>query len=158
MNKFLKWILWIVGILVLAAVFFGIGYFAYTHWNTGGWMMSMRGDEFRGDGRLPWRDMPNRFLPRERTFGFLPVWFILGGLFRLAIPVLIIIGVIALVLYLRRNYKVVPVAPATAPTPVTASAPVVIPAPVEESKACASCGRAVQADWIHCPYCGNTLS
>lgn len=156
MNKFLKWTLWILGAFLFAAVFFAIGYFAFTHWNAGGWMMSQQGDEFlKGTRQLPWREMPmhpNLIRPDRRIIGFSPAGLILSGLFRLAIPVLIIVGVVSLVQYLRRSYKVVPAAPIGAPIPVAA------PAPVEESKTCSSCGRAIQADWTHCPYCGNTLS
>ena len=156
MNKYLKWTLWISGALLLAAAFFAIGYFTYTHWNNGGWMMSERGEDFwEGNRRLPWREMPmspNFVRPDRRMFGFSPLGFILGGLFRLAIPVLIILGVIALIQYLRRSNKVVPVPTMAAP------APEFVPAPVEQSKTCSSCGRAIQTDWSHCPYCGNTLS
>jgi hypothetical protein len=155
MNKFLKWILWIIGVLVVVAVLFGIGYFAFTHWNAGGWMMAGRGENFGdGDGRLPWRNMPMHpglMRPGGRFFGFSILGFILGGLFRLAILVLIIAGIIALIRYLTRSYKVVPVAPTTGTTTVAAAA-------TEGSKTCPNCGRSVQADWQHCPYCGADLA
>ena len=32
------------------------------------------------------------------------------------------------------------------------------PAAVVSTRACTSCGRFVQEDWIRCPYCGAELS
>lgn len=156
MKTFLKWVLWIlIGLLVVAAIF-AVGYFAFSHWN-GGWMMRGRVEEFREGGRvMPWRNMPmypNMMRPGGRFFGFSPFLFIISGLFRLAIPLLIIVGIVALVLNLRRKPAV------AAPTIVQAvPAEQPAPAPVEQGKTCPSCGRAVQADWTHCPYCGSVLT
>lgn len=157
MNKYLKWALWILGALLFAAVFFAIGYFAYTQWNGGGWMMGERGENiWRGDERLPWRNMPMHpglTRPGSRIFGFSMLGFIFGGLVRLGILALIIAGIVALVRSLQHR----PVTAAATAAPVV---PVVqpVPEPVEPGKTCSSCGRAVQADWAHCPYCGNTLT
>jgi hypothetical protein len=30
--------------------------------------------------------------------------------------------------------------------------------PVTPDRTCPSCGRAIQADWQHCPFCGQTLT
>ena len=156
MKTFLKWVLWILIGLLIAAAIFAVGYFAFNHWN-GGWMMGGRADEFREGGRImPWRNMPMHpfgMTRGMRVYGFSPFMLILGGLFRLAVPVLIIVGIVALVLNLRRK-------PATAAPTVVQAVPAQqpVPSPVEPAKTCSNCGRAVQADWTHCPYCGSDLA
>ncbi len=70
-----------------------------------------------------------------------------GLLVRLGLLALLVIGFVWLVRSLTRPAIPVqsnPPAPAAAVEPVAAGS-------------CPSCGRPVQADWSHCPYCGTNL-
>ena len=94
-------------------------------------------------------------------FGFMPF----GGL--LMLPLMLLrwllplaifgLAIYGLVAWANRSNKKVasPVPAVVAPVASVATAE---PAstPVAE-KTCGSCGQPVQADWKHCPHCGNTL-
>jgi hypothetical protein len=63
----------------------------------------------------------------------------LGALMGLAIPILLIIGVVALVVSLGK-----------APTPHP-------PAAQTPTTPCTNCGRPLDPGWVACPYCGNKV-
>jgi hypothetical protein len=77
--------------------------------------------------------------------GFSAIRMIAGGLIWLGFLALIVLGVIALLRGLIRPSQPV-VTPVLANPPAPAAA-----------HACPNCVRPVQADWIHCPYCGSAL-
>lgn len=147
MKTSTKWILGILIGLVIVASLVTIGFLAFNRWNDVGWMMQPR--EFRsfgGDRNMPMH--PYSFMAHQRILNFNPLRFI-GSLLTFSVfAFLVVFGIISLV---RGSIKSQPVV--TAPTQMSASAPVEIPA-----RTCSSCGRAVQNDWSHCAYCGNTLS
>jgi hypothetical protein len=68
---------------------------------------------------------------------------------------LIVLGVVALVRYFsKRQPTALPAAPAAfSAAPVT---PAPAPAPVQ-TQACKACGKDLQPDWSHCPYCGTAV-
>jgi len=151
MSKGLKWILGILIALVVVAALAGIGYVIFNRWN-GGWMMAPRAFEPReGLREIPRWNMPMR--PNMRMFGYRSVGFFplrsLGLLACLGLLGLIVIGG---VVYLvgRRGRQ----APAVISSP--AATPIAAPEPTP-AKACPNCGRAVNEDWSHCPYCGTAL-
>jgi|YelNatPaOPRAMG01_1025707.scaffolds.fasta_scaffold07875_2 hypothetical protein len=84
---------------------------------------------------------PFRIFPHSGTWGFFPFgWMMVGmGLIPLLIIVLLVVGIIALL----RSSKSTPTSTNTQP----------LPAP----RTCPSCGKQLQADWKHCPYCGANL-
>jgi hypothetical protein len=62
---------------------------------------------------------------------------------------LIVAGVVALVkVFSTPRMAAQPIIPAASPAPV--SAPV-------QTLACKACGKALQPDWMHCPFCGETV-
>ena len=66
---------------------------------------------------------------------------------------LIVAGVVALVKVfstprMAAQSAVLPFPPAASQAPV--------PAPVQ-TQACKACGKALQPDWMHCPYCGEKV-
>jgi hypothetical protein len=79
--------------------------------------------------------------------GMMPVGgFFLGlvggffvGFFVLGLLVVLVLGI----LWLNKTYSISQQAPAPAPVPLI------------EMRACVNCGKAVQADWRNCPYCGR---
>lgn len=103
------------------------------------------------------------FGPRLHSpFGFMPMMggFGIGGLIFMLFGLLIPLGILGLlvagVIALFTRSRVVPPAP---PVPPSASpvAPLVTAEPNAPVKTCPNCGRPVQADWTHCPYCGAPL-
>jgi hypothetical protein len=158
MSKALKWILGILIGLIVVAALVTIGFLVADRIGWGHGMMDVRTVQPWRDGRImPWRDMPMRPYSRlyqQRVGGFFPLATIAGGLFCLGVLVLIVLGIIALVRALRRPAQVsaAPVAP-----PPPEPAPATTPAQVV-THPCSTCGRQVQDDWVHCPYCGADLS
>jgi flagellar biosynthesis protein FlhB len=126
MKKVLKWILFILLGLVLFAVIAGV---------------LMVGWRFGFGGIREGYGMVNHM----RGFGSIsPVGMIFGGLLRLGLFLLVVVGIVGLVYSLTRGRQ---------STQVTPSATPAIP-----SRTCASCGKPAQDDWTTCPYCGNSLA
>jgi hypothetical protein len=147
MKTSTKWIIGIVVGLVCLAALVGVGYLAFNWWSgSSGWMMESRAFRTWGDGRaLPWHGMPmrpDRGVPYAGFSSFYPLRMIASGLICLGLLALIGLGLVALVRGLARPSQ-------------PAEKPVALAAP---SRTCSNCGRAVQEDWNHCPYCGNPLS
>lgn len=154
MRKTTKWILGIVIGLVAIAAIAAIGYWMVSQWSGGEWTTVARSSRFWDGSRgmpwhaMPWNAMPghpNRIMPGYRFGGFSAVRMMAGGLIWSGMLALIVLGIVALVRSLSR-----PSQPAVAP--VQAVEPTPAPA-----FACANCGRTVQDDWSHCPFCGTAL-
>ena len=161
MNRGIRWFLGIVLGLVVVAILVGAGFFVYDRLHNGGWMMSSRGDGFRQFGRVfPWSNVPGQGNPRtlrpfvevpaSRVIGFNPLRMVFICLFGLGVLVLIVLGVVFLVSSLTR--------PKQAAATATPAASPVTPPPPSAEHACPHCGRSVQGDWSHCPYCGSPLT
>ena len=168
MSRTLKWVLGIViGVIVVVGLV-AVGYFAFTHWSGVSRMVESRAvHPFFDDRNMPYRDMPMR--PFNRQFGempgmrivrFSPLGWIFGGLVKLGLLALIVVGSIVLIRSLWRS-RPAAVQPVQS-TPVAAQP--VQPAPVETQTAevvsptCPNCGFAVQEGWKHCPNCAHDLS
>jgi hypothetical protein len=154
MKTQLKWLLAIMGGLLIVAVIVAAGFLAWNWFNSGNWMEEVRGISPLGRQRsLPWREMPmfpDRDFSLQRIRIFTPLRMIAGSLICMGVVALIVVGVVVLFRGLRRP---TPVAPQAAASPV-----VMAPAgPVLEST-CPSCARPIQPDWSHCPYCGTSLA
>jgi len=173
MKKVWKWILGILIGLVVIAVVLGAGFMVARRF--GGinarieTRMMQRSEvnrsapsqaepQQKGQGQImPWQDSPRGFgqnrMPMyyyggmgHRPFGGLMlIGGLIAGVFKLALLGLVIF--LAVTLALR---------PKQAKQPAAASA---LPAePVAEAmQKCPHCAREIQADWKHCPYCGNSL-
>ena len=154
MNKTLKWILGIVAVLLVLTVVAGVVFLATSHWGGARWTMMDRSFPFFDDGRDGRRFvMPmgrGGWFPMMRFGGFFPLGMIFGGLFWGLVIFLCVLGVISLFRG-RKAARQEPVS--TAPV---VSAPVEAPSQAP-AHTCSNCGRAVQEDWGHCPYCGNKL-
>ena len=119
---------WILGILLVLVVFFGLGllsrfinpqYAAYG-WHTGRMsMMVAQRATMMGYGFSPFSFMP---------FGMIFMWLI-----PLAFLVMLVLGILWAVKALKGTQPTVP------------------------NRVCAQCGKATQFDWKNCPYCGNSL-
>jgi hypothetical protein len=184
MSKVLKWIIGIVAVLLVAAVILGAGFLVVSHWGSARWMMGARSFEPYDGGRVnPWRNTPQFEMPMHpgwdmplgrrggfpllRFGGFFPLGLIFGALFWGALVFFVVLGVISL--FRGRNKPqaqsagsgyaaAVPAVPVTQQTPAaeeTTSMPAETTA--QEAATCPNCGRTVQADWGHCPYCGQQL-
>ena len=146
MSKSTKWLLGIGIGLVCLIVLVAVGYLAFSWWGGSGGMMGTYGFRAWGDrGEIPWQRMPmhpNYGMPYSRFGGFFPLRIVAGGLLCLGVLGLIGLGLVALVRGLNRPAQL-------------AEKPVL---PVEPAQVCSNCGRSVQDDWSHCPYCGNPLA
>ena len=154
MKKAWKWILGIViGILVVCLILAAVPFFMH---NFGGGSYGMmgnygRGGDFDGWGRHPMMGGRGGYMP------FYGGFFLLGGLFRLLIP-LALLGLVGSGIFTLGKRSVAPAVVNAAPV----TAPAVEPA-VEASgesvstRACARCGKPVQDDWTTCPYCGTSI-
>jgi len=146
MSKSTKWLLGIgiglVGLIALAA----LGYLAFSWWGGSGGMMGTYGFRAWGDrGEIPWQRMPMHpgwEMPYSRFGGFYVLRIVAGGLLCLGVLALIGLGLVALVRGLNHPSQ-------PAEKLVTPPAPDLV---------CSNCGRPVQDDWSHCPYCGNLLA
>ena len=125
--------------------------------------MGVRPPETWEGGRLnprdttPWDDMPmHRIRPFGLFGGFFPFRGLLVGLMCLAIPLLVLLGIVALVVALTRTNRRGEAAATSTPAPAAARV-------VEQEEAgaltetCPNCGRTVNTEWSHCPYCGTNL-
>jgi uncharacterized membrane protein len=142
MNKFWKWFLIILAVLLvlcglLAAVLF------LTHGSYG--YPSMRFG--MGFGRMP---MMGRF-------GFFGV----GMMFvRLIVPLLLVTLLVLIGVGIgSRTRNSQPKVSQAETAASTLSTEPVAPAPAEavSEKTCAHCGRPLQAEWVNCPYCGAKI-
>jgi len=161
MSKTMKWMIGIlVGLLVICSLA-AAGYLVFSRIN-----LSARGvtilrdwDGNRPFDRdvAPWDHMPmspNRWAPDGMMRGFFPFGGLVGGLVCLGFLSLVVLGIAALVISLRRSRK-----------PATATLSQVEPATPGEGEdiatpalTCSNCQRPVNEDWSHCPYCGATLT
>ena len=153
-----KWILGIVIGLVVLAALGAVGYLAARQWIGGrGPAEAYARPYWDGDRAMPWRGMPWQGMPGQIMPhhsgqilpGFRPGAFMLLfpaglGLLCLGLLALIGLGAVALVRSLKGT--------STAAAPVQAIQPAEAPA-----MTCPNCGRPVQDDWGHCPYCGTAL-
>jgi hypothetical protein len=171
MSRAVKWIVGIVVVLVGLCALAVAGLFAFSRLNGGALAVGRRAFlPFEGRPNMPvapFQGMPYRHFGGFTPFGFFGGWLIIAallGLFALA--------VIALIVILRRPSRA-----ALQPAARMQSAVIDQPAATErpeaasqtgaaegtspsaaEGKSCPSCGRLVQADWSHCPYCGTALT
>jgi hypothetical protein len=181
MSKALKWILGIFGVLIVVAIVVGVGFLAVSHWGGARWMMNARAFEPFNDGRVNPRNVPQYRMPMHpgwnmpmapgmgrrggfpigRFGGFFPLGLIFGGLFWAAIVFFVVLGVIYLIRG-RNNGKKPAVVAAVSAAPATMEAPAAVESmpvetPEQAAATCPNCGREVQEDWSHCPYCGQQL-
>ena len=172
MNKTMKWILGILIGLLVVAVIAALGWMVFSHWNQNEWVYGMRSgrlwdttplkeerslqmpsDGFHGF-RSPGSQLLPQFMPMHpgraisgRWVGFFgPLRLFGGALLCLGLPALLIVGLVLLLT--RKKISQPPPIPPTAP---------VQSAPDGLANSCASCSRQVQAEWTHCPFCGNKL-
>jgi hypothetical protein len=174
-SKALKWILGILGVLIVVAVVVGVGFLAVSHWGGTRWMMSARSFEPYEGGRVnPWRNSPQFEMPMHpnwgmpmapgtaghrgrfplgRFGGFFPLGLIFGALFWGAVVFFVVLGVIYL--FRGRNKPQAQsvgsgyVAAATA-VPATPQAPI-----VEETVSTPAEAPAQEA--ATCPNCGQAV-
>jgi hypothetical protein len=156
MRHFWKWILGILVAALALAILAGLGFWIFTHWTGGSWMMGARAfapgdpsweDLPRWGDRMPmhpYQRMPHSMLPFSRYGGFLPFSYILGGLFRLGLLALFVVGVVLVVQALQRPRT------GAAAGPLPAS-----PTAIGAAVSCPNCGAEVQAGWKYCPNCGG---
>ena len=127
MNKTLRTILMVLGVLVLAALLFGFGYRLY--WMAAGGATSgfgpMMGGRWLGTGGGM---MSGRWLMHGGAWmGLFPI---VGWILGLGILALAVFGLVSLV---RR------------------------PASGQPARVCAHCGVPLEAGWIACPRCGEKV-
>jgi hypothetical protein len=155
MKTALKWILGILIGLVLVAAVAAAGYFIFARWSIAGAVMRPRVFvPFEGRRNLPLE--PFQMMPYQRYGGFFPLRLIGSALFCLGFLAVIVLAVVALVRVLRQ-----PRMAAAAPVSTPVAAPIPMPEKPQAPAAtrnCSNCGKPVQDDWSHCPYCGNTLT
>jgi hypothetical protein len=70
-------------------------------------------------------------------------WWPIFLFFFLALPIVLLAGAYLLYQRAEQGSGLLPVLPQVAPTAHT--------------RACPSCGRFLQEEWITCPYCGNEI-
>jgi hypothetical protein len=185
MSRAVKWILGIVSGLVALCALAVAGFFILNRFSLSRVIMARRGVmPFEGPRALPlvpYQGMPYRHFGGFTPFGFFGSWLIVAGAIGL-----FVLAVAALILVLRRPRQAV--APSGLGTPYPPAAPggpgvpdqavrfdqaggipggpgvseraaaEVTPEASVSGGNCPSCGRAVQADWSHCPYCGTGLT
>jgi disulfide bond formation protein DsbB len=134
MNKTLKWILIVLGILlglalIAAVVFQALG-------------MSHLGYSLYGVDRYDRFGSFDRYYERMPMMGMFPMvgFSLLRGGFGLGILALAVIGVVLLV---RNGHAA---KPAAVPT---------VEAPAAPARTCAKCGSTLEAGWVACPHCGK---
>ncbi len=150
MNKFWKWFLIVLGIVVVFGVI-AIAIIGFTH---GFYRMGFDGGRFNGfDGfhhRYGGFAMPGR----PGGFGMMPGMGLIGLLLS-CFGVAVVVGVIALVILgitkMTTHGMVHTTGMTSSPSPDISSqenAP---------ARSCSHCGKPAQADWVTCPYCGEKL-
>jgi len=170
MKKALKWIIGILIGLAVIAVVLGAVYLVASQFGGINWTRDYRLVQRSGPLQdLPRQGMPGQNMPRQNmprlfernempmyyygSWGFRPfggfalIGRLVGGVFRLAFLGLVIFLAVTLALRQKQIKQ-----------PVTTSAP--LPSVESTQPAilnCPHCAREIQADWKHCPYCGNSL-
>ena len=151
MNKFWKWFLIVLGVLValgvIALVVFGVTHgfnrAEFPGGRTGGFGAFPRGG-MDGFHKVPGRTGAFGMMPGMMAFGFL------FSILRLAIPLGLIALVVWAVVKLTSKKKIVPVGELSPPEsnidPAAAT-----------NMACPHCGKPIMADWVTCPYCSEKL-
>jgi hypothetical protein len=162
MSRTAKWIIGILIGLLVVCTLASAGFIASRRMYGVATALGVRPPETWEGGRLnprdttPWDDMPmRRMMPFGFFRGFFPFRGLLVALMCLIIPLLVILGIVALVVALTRTNGR---GEATTSTPALAATRA-----VEQEEAgtltetCPNCGRMVNTEWSHCPYCGTTL-
>jgi hypothetical protein len=129
MSKALRWILYIIGGLVVIALVAAV-------------VTAVFGGVRYGYGMM--RPGIVQFPGYHMRFGYGEWAWLFGGLLCLGVILLVIVGIVALVAALTRGNRTAPIPPTSAVT---------IP-----EKPCPNCGRMTQPDWKTCPYCGTSLT
>lgn len=165
MNRTVKWIVGIVlGLIALCALAV-VGFVAFNRLGFGTMVVRQRAfPNFEGRPDIPMA--PYQGTPYRHFSSFYPLGFFGGWLIFAALLGLFVLAVIALIVILRRPSRAAyqPAAPNQPAAPLQSaiteqpSSSEVTPPAVSPEHSCPSCGRAVQADWSHCPYCGTGLS
>jgi hypothetical protein len=165
MSRAIKWTLGIVSGLVALCALAVAGFLVFNRFSLNRAITARRGVMPFGGPRplplAPYQGMPDQGMPFRHFGGFSP-WGFLGGWLIVAGAIgLFVLAAAALILVLRRPGQAVMVQPAA---PVQAAA---IPGGAggpDQGAAelaggnCPSCGREIQAEWSHCPYCGTALA
>jgi hypothetical protein len=166
MRNLWKWILGIVGGLLVLGLIASAFFLRFAlPMMAGRGVVAPRAFQGTGPQRVP------RMFGGMGGFGrFGPMGFGRGGmmmflphlLWQLVLLALVVAGVIFLVRAISkpRVVQVAAVSPGSPAGPVVQPA-VIAPTPFETAavaaaplKTCASCGRELQNEWNHCPYCG----
>jgi hypothetical protein len=165
---------WLLGIIIVVILLCGVaagGAFAFYRLGGVPWIMNARAARpsfggqvlppfqmpLRPNGRLPM--MPYGRMYGYRFGGLFPLGFFVRPLFCLGFLALLALIALVVLLSQRRPPAPAPAAVAAAPVGSTAVEPTAAAteAPAAAARSCPSCGRAVNEDWSHCPYCGSPL-
>jgi len=152
MKNIWKWILGIVIALVIVAGLVGLGFVMYTHSMAAVTLQRVAPNSQTWNGplnRVPNGQVAPRTMPMMgnrgfgRGFGFFAPGLMFVGLLGRLIPFALLI----LLLYAayRLGKRNVPVSAGAAPAPPSAVS----------TRLCPKCQTQVQADWKHCPNCGE---
>jgi hypothetical protein len=169
MKKATKWVFGIVIGMVVLAILASVGFMVFGDWGERGRGATPRQIQPWGEQReMPWKGNPGFGMPMRPCRGmpggmhggfggFSPFGMFFGSLIWLGVLVLIVLGIIAFVRYLKRSPH-----PAIADVTTASSVPLPPSESVIESSSltthpCPKCSRDVQEDWIHCPYCATDL-
>jgi hypothetical protein len=163
MKKGWKWVIGIAIGLVVLAILAGVFFMVSSHY------LNVRMGFLQERGLTqgtPWQDGSDRFNrqfgpgmmgqrgfrhPGMMGYGLMPwgglLGGLIGGLVRLGILVLVVLGVIWLVKSLRTKREAVPAATVTT-----------VPQEFSAAKAsCTRCGHSLETDWKVCPNCGKKV-
>jgi hypothetical protein len=163
MKKGWKWVIGIAIGLILLAILAGVFFMVRGHY------LNVRTGFLQERGLtqgIPWDDGSGRFNrqfgpgmmgqrgfrhPGMMGYGLMPwgglLGGLVGGLVKLGILVLVVLGVIWLVKSLRAGKEAVPAS--TSPAEVQES--------VATKESCTRCGHSLEPDWKVCPNCGKKV-
>ncbi len=145
MSRVLQWLIGICFVLVTAAIIFSLAApFVISRMG-----LAMPGVGPRIGGGFGFYGPGHMF--GGRMMGGFGLPFLGLGMF--IVPVLIVIGVIALIVALFTRRSPAPAAAMPAPS---ASMPAPV-APAPATTPCAHCGQPLEAGWKACPYCGEKI-
>lgn len=155
MKTSTKWIIGIAAGLLLLCLAAGALTVAAGLIYGSGWSLESRTGQLWSEEQsvTPWNGMPmdhSQGMWMHPYRGVDGVWFSLFSPLRIVGICLLCLGLLALI----GLGMVALVRSLSRPTP-PAEKPVT---PASPSQACSNCGRPVQEDWRHCPYCGKPLS
>jgi hypothetical protein len=159
MKNWWKWLLGAIIVVVIVAAIALIGW--YSGWFGNNTAITLHSPLLR-PFTFPFR---RGIIPFQAGPGARIAFGLLGLLIPCLFGLLLIALVVLLVNAFRpRPYYPPPAQPETRPPtpgmpPAQPNQPfqTVQPAPNEPVKTCPNCGRIVQSDWSHCPYCGVQL-